>query len=134
MGPIGSGQATKACNQLINYVSVAAVAEALHVAAGFGLDVEKLPEALSGGFADNPILREYARGKAAGEIKSITLMVEALLAFYQGNADPAWRGLFRPILLKDMGIVLDLAHAAGRVAPVFGLVVSFYRIMDAPKR
>jgi 3-hydroxyisobutyrate dehydrogenase-like beta-hydroxyacid dehydrogenase len=133
MGPIGSGQATKACNQLINYVSVAAVAEAIHLGAGFGIDVEKLPEALSGGFADSPILREYARGKAANENKSITFLVQALLAFYEGNADPAWRGRFRAILLKDMGIVLDVGRETGRVTPVFGLVDSFYRLMDGSR-
>jgi 3-hydroxyisobutyrate dehydrogenase len=88
MGPIGSGQATKACNQLINFVGVAAVAEAIHLGTGFGIDIEKLPEALSGGFADNPILREFARGKAASETRGITFLVQALLAFYEASPTP----------------------------------------------
>jgi len=133
MGPVGSGQATKACNQLINFVGVAAVAEAIHLGTGFGIDIEKLPDALSGGFADNPILREYARGKAARETRGITFLVQALLAFYEGHPDPAWRGRFRAILLKDMSIVLDVGRAAGRATPVLGLVESFYRVMDGPK-
>src|SRR5258708_5709433 len=133
MGPVGSGQATKACNQLINFVGVAAVAEAIHLGTGFGIDIEKLPEALSGGFADNPILREYARGKAAGETRGITFLVQALLAFYEGHPDPAWRGRFRAILLKDMGIVLDIGRATGHATPVFGMVETFYRVMDGPK-
>lgn len=54
MGPVGSGQATKACNQLINFVGVAAVAEAIQLGTGFGIDIEKLPEALSGGFLTLP--------------------------------------------------------------------------------
>jgi 3-hydroxyisobutyrate dehydrogenase-like beta-hydroxyacid dehydrogenase len=132
MGPVGSGQATKACNQLINFVSVAAVAEAIHLGTGFGIDIEKLPEAMSGGFADNPILREYRRGKSAGETRGITFLVQALLTFYEGHPDPAWRGRFRAILLKDMGIVLDIGRATGRATPVLGMVESFYRVMDGP--
>jgi hypothetical protein len=38
---------------------------------------------MSGGFADNPILREYARGKSAGETRGITFLVQALLALYE---------------------------------------------------
>jgi 3-hydroxyisobutyrate dehydrogenase-like beta-hydroxyacid dehydrogenase len=132
MGPVGCGQATKACNQLINFVSVAAVAEAIHLATGFGIDIEKLPEAMSGGFADNPILREYARGKSAGETRGITFLVQALLALYEGHPDPAWRGRFRAILLKDMAIVLDIGRATGHATPVLGMVESFYRVMDGP--
>jgi 3-hydroxyisobutyrate dehydrogenase-like beta-hydroxyacid dehydrogenase len=133
MGPVGSGQATKACNQLISFVGLAAVAEALHLGKGFGIDIEKLPEALSGGFADNPIFREYARGKMAGETRGITFLVQALLAFYEGHPDPAWRGRFRAILLKDMGIILDIGRATGHATPLLSVVDSFYRVMDGPK-
>jgi 3-hydroxyisobutyrate dehydrogenase-like beta-hydroxyacid dehydrogenase len=133
MGPVGAGQATKACNQLISFVGLAAVAEAVHLGAGFGIDIERLPEAMSGGFADNPVLREYARGKAAGETRGITFLVQALLAFYEGHPDPAWRGRFRAILLKDMGIVLDIGRATGHATPILGMVDSFYRVMDGPK-
>lgn len=131
MGPVGAGQATKACNQLINFVGMAAVAEALHLGAGFGIDVDRLPQALAGGFADTPILREFARGKAAGETGGITFLIEALRAFHEGHLDPAWHGSLH-ILLKDMGIVHDLGRETGRVTPVFDLVESFYRIIDGP--
>jgi 3-hydroxyisobutyrate dehydrogenase-like beta-hydroxyacid dehydrogenase len=131
MGPVGAGQATKACNQLINFVGMAAVAEALHLAAGFGIDVDRLPRALAGGFADTPILREFARGKAAGETGGIAFLIEALRAFHEGHLDPAWRGRLH-ILLKDMDIVHDLGRRTGRVTPVFDLVESFYRIIDGP--
>jgi 3-hydroxyisobutyrate dehydrogenase-like beta-hydroxyacid dehydrogenase len=129
MGPVGAGQATKACNQLINFVGMAAVAEALNLAAGFGIDVDRLPQALAGGFADTPILREFARGKVAGETGGIAFLIEALRAFHEGRLDPAWRGSLH-ILLKDMAIVHDLGRATGRVTPVFDLVESFYRIID----
>src|SRR5260370_13076332 len=85
MGPVGSGQATKACNQLINFVGVAAVAEAIHLGTGFGIDIEKLPEALSGGFADNPILRDYTRVKALPKTICITLMLKDHRAFYHDH-------------------------------------------------
>ena len=129
MGPVGAGQATKACNQLINFVGMAAVAEALHLGAGFGIDVDRLPQALAGGFADTPILREFARGKAAGETGGVTFLIEALRAFHEGRPDPAWHGNLH-LLRKDMGIVHDLGRATGRVTPVFDLVESFYRIID----
>ena len=70
---------------------------------------------------------------AGGAAEDIEIVRPLVLAFYQGAADPAWHGVFRPILLKDMGIVLDLARNAGRVAPIFGLVESFYRMMDGPR-
>jgi len=66
MGPIGSGQATKACNQIINFGTIAAIAEAFNVARHFGLDAEKLPEAIAGGFADSNMLARDREGARSG--------------------------------------------------------------------
>jgi 3-hydroxyisobutyrate dehydrogenase-like beta-hydroxyacid dehydrogenase len=59
VGPVGAGQATKAANQVIVGVTIAAVAEAFGLALRAGVDVAKASEALQGGFADSRVLREH---------------------------------------------------------------------------
>ena len=53
MGPVGSGQATKICNQMIVSCNVMVLAEALALAERSGVDATLIPEALKGGFADS---------------------------------------------------------------------------------
>lgn len=66
MGPAGAGQATKAANQLIVGITIAAVAEAFALAASAGVDLAKVREALQGGFADSRILQEHGLRMIAG--------------------------------------------------------------------
>lgn len=56
MGPSGSGQVAKACNQMCIVVNQMGVAEAMLVAERAGLDPQKLIEALQGGFAASRVL------------------------------------------------------------------------------
>ena len=51
MGPAGSGQHTKACNQIAVAGAVAAMSEALVYARAVGLDEKKMLAAISGGAA-----------------------------------------------------------------------------------
>jgi 3-hydroxyisobutyrate dehydrogenase-like beta-hydroxyacid dehydrogenase len=132
MGPIGSGQATKACNQIINFGTIAAIAEAYNVAGHFGLDPERLPEAIAGGFADSNMLREIARARAEGESKSVALLMQSLLDFYDGRINKALAGKLN-ILMKDVGVALDLARATGAAAPVLGLFDNFFRVLHHQK-
>ena len=53
MGDVGAGQTTKLCNQMIVGCNALVIAEMVAMARVAGVDVEKLPEALSGGFADS---------------------------------------------------------------------------------
>src|SRR5262249_59117985 len=53
MGPIGAGQMTKLCNQVIVGCAMTVLAEATRLAVNSGIDAGKLPEALAGGFADS---------------------------------------------------------------------------------
>lgn len=53
MGPVGSGQATKAVNQVLCAGINQAVTEALAFAASLGLDMSQVIEAVSGGAAGN---------------------------------------------------------------------------------
>ena len=60
MGPLGAGQTTKLCNQVIVGCQLAAIAEAVRLAEGAGVDATKLPEAMKGGFADSIPLQLFA--------------------------------------------------------------------------
>jgi 2-hydroxy-3-oxopropionate reductase len=56
LGPPGSGQIAKACNQLIVLGTIELVAEALSLAEASGIDPGRLRDALRGGFAGSTIL------------------------------------------------------------------------------
>lgn len=56
IGDPGSGQMTKACNQMIVGMTIQAVSEAFALAKKAGLDLEKMRDALLGGFAQSRIL------------------------------------------------------------------------------
>jgi 3-hydroxyisobutyrate dehydrogenase len=53
MGGISSGQATKVCNQMIVSCNILLMAEVLALAEKSGIDSQKIPTALAGGFADS---------------------------------------------------------------------------------
>ncbi len=69
LGPSGSGQAAKLCNQLIVSSAMAAIAEAISVGRALGLDVEALPAALAGGYADSLPLQIFGPRMAAGRLE-----------------------------------------------------------------
>ncbi|MET0713687.1 MAG: NAD(P)-dependent oxidoreductase [Mycetocola sp.] len=58
MGPVGSGQLAKACNQMIVASTVSAVSEAMILARESGLDRAALLDILRGGLAGSEILRQ----------------------------------------------------------------------------
>jgi len=56
VGPSGSGQVAKACNQLIQVVTIEAIAEALLFAARQGVEAHAVLDAISTGFAGSRML------------------------------------------------------------------------------
>lgn len=106
MGPSGSGQATKACNQLIIGAEICAIAEALNLARNFGMNAQGLADALKGGWADSPILQDHGRRMATAD--------------YSDPADAS-------MMMKDMNIASDLGHRTGSPMPVTDLVTALYR-------
>lgn len=56
VGPVGSGQLAKACNQIIQVVNIQGIAEALHFAKENGGDLEKILAAIGPGFAGSRML------------------------------------------------------------------------------
>ena len=61
VGNVGSGQIAKAANQIIVGLTIGAVAEAFALARDGGADLDKVWQALSGGFADSRILQVHGR-------------------------------------------------------------------------
>lgn len=59
MGALGAGQTLKLCNQLIVSANLVAIAESLALARASGLNIETLPEAMAGGFADSLPLQVF---------------------------------------------------------------------------
>ena len=86
VGPNGSGQVSKLCNQIIVGVTIGAVAEAIILCEKNGADPKKFIKAVSGGFADGKILQNHgqrmidkdfvARGKNITHLKDMNNILE----------------------------------------------------------
>jgi 2-hydroxy-3-oxopropionate reductase len=61
VGPSGSGQLAKLCNQAIVGINIVAVAEALLLAAAGGADPVAVRTAITGGFADSKVLQVHGQ-------------------------------------------------------------------------
>jgi 3-hydroxyisobutyrate dehydrogenase len=101
LGPIGSGQAAKAVNQVMLAGGYLGVAEGIVLALKAGLDVEALVQALSGGAAQSWVLQNRS-GR----------MIE--------NEYPL--GFKVALHRKDLGIALQLARETGAFLPAAALV------------
>lgn len=110
VGPTGSGQLAKLCNQTIVALTIGAVAEALILARAGGADPVKVREALAGGFADSLILQVHGQR-----------MIDR--AF-----DPG--GPCR-LQLKDLRNILGAAAACQRRLPLAEHVASLYESLVA---
>lgn len=105
VGPVGSGQLAKLCNQLIVGGTIAIVAEALLLAQAGGADPVAVRAAIRGGFAESRILEVHGERMLkrnfmpGGQVKS---------------------------QVKDMANVLQAAATAGLDLPVSELVTVLY--------
>ena len=61
VGPHGAGQLAKLANQMIVGITIGAVAEALLLCEKGGANMARVREAISGGFADSPILQLHGQ-------------------------------------------------------------------------
>lgn len=104
LGPIGSGQATKAVNQVILCGTYLGVAEGIVLALKSGLDPEQVVGALSGGAARSWVL-ENRSGRMI--------------------ADDYPLGFRIALHRKDLAIALDLAREVGATLPVASLAATF---------
>jgi 2-hydroxy-3-oxopropionate reductase len=101
VGPTGSGQVVKACNQIVVALTIEAVSEALVLGSKGGVAPEKLVEALSGGLA----------GSAVMEAKKEK--------FFSHDFEPGFR---IELHHKDLGIALAAGREYGVVLPVTAIV------------
>ena len=119
-GPPGSGQISKACNQLIVMATHEAVAEALVLAQRTGVDPWRVREALLAGYAGSPILELQAPkmlqhdfapgGKAVYHLKDIATIAQ--LAGETGLELPAFKAAAQQIQRLVEAGGGDLDHSA----------------------
>jgi 3-hydroxyisobutyrate dehydrogenase len=100
VGPIGSGQAVKAVNQVILAGTYLGVAEGVVLAIKAGLDVEQVVGALSGGAAQSWVL-----ANRSGRMLANDYPLGFKVALHR----------------KDLGIALQLARETGTALPISAL-------------
>jgi 3-hydroxyisobutyrate dehydrogenase-like beta-hydroxyacid dehydrogenase len=110
MGGEGAGQVTKFVNQIIVGTGFAVLAEALSFAERAGIDAERLPEALGGGYADSPLLQRFLPRMAA--------------------RDFAPAGYARQVL-KDLDMVQSVAKDLKAPLPMTAQAATLYRFAIA---
>jgi 3-hydroxyisobutyrate dehydrogenase-like beta-hydroxyacid dehydrogenase len=106
VGPVGTGQLSKIANQMIVASTIATVSEAMLLAERGGANPAKVREALSGGFADSPILQQHARRMIDNDFKP--------------GGPAKWQ-------VKDTHTAVALAKSLGLSLPVVNLVDSLFQ-------
>lgn len=109
MGPVGAGQTTKLCNQVIVGCTMAVLAEAARLATNAGVDATRLPEALAGGFADSKPLQIF-----------LPRMVNA-------QHEPPLGHVYT--MLKDLDSVCDLARSCTSPVPFTAMAAEQFRLL-----
>lgn len=79
MGASGSGQMTKICNQMIVGCNLLVLAEMMALAKAAGVEADKIPQALSGGFADSKPLQITGTEMALERYEPVKWKVRTLL-------------------------------------------------------
>ena len=104
IGPSGSGQVTKLCNQICIAANVAGVAEAYALAKANGLDRSRVRQALLGGFAGSKVLEFHGNRMLTGDYKP---------------------GFFVRLFQKDLRLAVEANMATGTTMPVTSIVTQF---------
>ncbi|POM23320.1 2-hydroxy-3-oxopropionate reductase [Actinomadura rubteroloni] len=94
MGPVGSGQATKLCNQIIVAATTWGIAEAATFARASGIPPESLLQGLAGGFADSALFQHYLplmsppHDQAIGSLEDLVKDLDAALTQSRATGTP----------------------------------------------
>jgi 3-hydroxyisobutyrate dehydrogenase len=113
MGPIGAGQTTKLCNQVIVGCAMAVLSEATRLAVNAGIDAKRLPEALAGGFADSIPLQLF-----------VPRMVQGIHSPPLGHI---------ATMLKDLDTVIDVARDTSSPVPMSALAAQLFRLAKSAR-
>ena len=108
LGPVGSGQLAKACNQIVVASTLTALSEALVLGTRGGLDVQQLLDVLAAGLAGSRAL-EVKRGALASR-----------------SFEPGGSAGFQH---KDLGFALAAARAEGVALPLTAVVDQLFGAM-----
>ncbi|KGH26095.1 NAD(P)-dependent oxidoreductase [Comamonas testosteroni] len=108
VGPHGAGQIAKLANQMIVAVNIAAVAEALQLAAAGGADAAKVRDAIRGGFAESRVLDLHGQRMVDGDF---TTRARATMQ------------------LKDLRNALEVADACAFTAPTTQAVTHLFEAL-----
>jgi len=104
IGPSGSGQVTKLCNQICIAANVAGVAEAYALAKANGLEPSRVRQALMGGFAGSKVLEFHGNRMLTGDYKP---------------------GFFVRLFQKDLRLAVEANMSTSVTMPVTTLVTQF---------
>ncbi len=107
MGPSGSGQVTKVCNQMLVACNAMVIAEVVALAQQAGVDAELLAPALTGGFADSKPLQILAPQMASRTFEPVKWHVRTLL--------------------KDLDMAVRLSQEQGSATPMSGMAAQLMR-------
>ena len=107
-GEIGAGNVTKLANQIIVAINIAAVSEALVLAAKAGVEPDLVYQAIRGGLAGSTVLDAKA-----------PLMMDR-------KFDPGFR---INLHIKDLGNILDTSHEVGVPLPLTAAVMEMMQAM-----
>ena len=104
IGPSGSGQVTKLCNQICIAANLAGVAEAYSLAKANGLEPARVRQALLGGFAASKVMEFHGNRMMTGDYKP-------------------W--FFVRLFQKDLRLAVEANMATGVTMPVTSVVTQF---------
>ena len=110
MGPSGSGQATKLCNQVICGLHIQAVCEGLMLGAKLGLDLERLLQVVTTGYANSRILSHLGPKMVKRDFR------------------PGFKMLHQQ---KDLKNALNAAASVNLPLPCTSLVHELFRVVEA---
>jgi 3-hydroxyisobutyrate dehydrogenase len=113
MGLTGAGQTTKLCNQVIVGCAMTVLAEATRLAVNAGIDANRLPEALAGGFADSIPLQLF-----------VPRMVQGIHSPPLGHI---------ATMLKDLDTVVDVARDTSSPVPMSALAAQLFRLAKSAR-
>ncbi|MCP3751377.1 NAD(P)-dependent oxidoreductase [Pseudomonas sp. SBB6] len=108
MGPVGAGQVTKACNQMIVACNALVIAEVVALAEQSGVDASLIAEALAGGFADSKPLQILAPQMAESRFEPVKWHVRTLL--------------------KDLDSAVKFSREQASATPISGLAAQLMRL------
>ena len=126
MGGCGAGQVTKLCNQLIVSSNIIAIAEAINLGRRSGIDVEKLPDALTGGFADSMPLQIFGRRMVSQSWTTAMGVVSTMLKDVENVAELAENVGLETHVLRAAQFVYQAVAEKGFADEDLSRVAEFY--------